>query len=244
MKNFLLFLIIIIGVITPSCDVLSDIMETQPKGEGRLSQAEISEGLKEALMVGTRNTVNTVSAHNGFYQNREIFIPFPPEAQRVKEVAESLGMDRQINEFEERLNRAAETAARGATDIFINSIRQMTIRDAMGILQGNDDAATEYLKRTSYNQLYSQFYPVVEEATSNVNLARFWLPLANRYNSVIRVSGGEPVDPDLNNYVTEKTIEGIFVVLAKEEQKIRREPGARVNEILKRVFGSHLNPYN
>lgn len=235
--------ILLIPIIFAGCEILADLSLPQT-ASSEPTREEVAEGLKEALRVGVRNTVSNVSATNGFYRNPEIFIPFPEEAQRVKEISEAAGLSRQVREFEEKLNRAAELASQRATDIFIDAIRQMTIRDAIAILQGSEDEATQYLKRTSQRRLYSEFYPVVENATDQINLARYWNPLAERYNTVITISGGTPVDTDLNNYVTEKAIEGIFVMLAKEEAKIRKNPADRVTEILRKVFGSNLNPYN
>ena len=146
--------------------------------------------------------------------------------------------------FEEKLNRAAELAAKGATDVFITAIKQMTITDAIAILQGGDDAATQYLQKTTSNILYQKFYPVVVNAIDKIMLAKYWTPLVEKYNKVTLLTGGEQVETDLNAYVTNKALDGLYLMVAKEELKIRKDPIARVTDILKEVFGSVLNPYN
>lgn len=236
--------IVLVSVLFWSCEILTEVLETSGESAPALTEREIAQGLKEALNVGINNTVDVVSVANGFYKNNEIKIPFPEEAIRVKEVCESVGLRNQVVKFEEKLNNAAELASKGAIDVFQDAIRQMTIRDAMSILQAKDNAATDYFKRTSSNKLYDTFYPVVKNATDEIMLAQYWAPLVNKYNTVTSITGGQQVDTDLNNYVTNKAIDGLFIMLAKEEAKIRKDPVARVSDILKKVFGSSLNPYN
>ncbi len=228
-----------------SCDVLMQSLETIDSGTSQgLTQQQVAKGLKNALEVGIEKTVNVVSLTNGFYKNHEIMIPFPQEAIKVKELCENLGLGNQVIQFEEKLNRAAEVAAKGATGIFKEAIAQMTITDAISILKGGDDAATQYLKRTTSNKLYQKFYPVVVNSTEKIMLAKYWTPLVDKYNTVTKLTGGEQVNTDLNAYVTNKALDGLFLMVAKEELKIRKDPVARVSDILKEVFGSSLNPYN
>ena len=237
--------VLFISVLLTSCDLLMEVAQSDGSiVSPALTEREVAEGLKEALNVGIANTVKTVSATNGFYKNPQIVIPFPEEAIRVKEICESAGLKNQVVQFEEKLNRAAELASKKATEVFITAIKQMTIRDAISLLQGSDDAATQYFKRTSTSKLYETFYPVVKNATDEIMLAQYWTPLVNKYNTVTMITGGQQVDTDLNNYVTNKAIEGLFFMMAKEEAKIRKDPVARINDILKKVFGSSLNPYN
>ncbi len=240
-------IVIIFVICFYACDVMKDVAgEVESiRFEGHpLTEREVAEGLKEALNVGITNAVNIVSVKNGFYKNPEIFIPFPQEAIKIKEVCERTGMSEQVKQFEEKLNNAAELASKNAKDVFVDAIRQMTINDAMSILKGRDNEATEYLKRTSSDKLYSKFYPVVKNATDQIMLAQYWTPLVDKYNKVSILTGAEKVDADLNNYVTEKAIQGLFIMVAKEETNIRKNPVARINDILKRVFGSPLNPHN
>ncbi|MDD4149313.1 MAG: DUF4197 domain-containing protein [Bacteroidales bacterium] len=228
-----------------SCDVLMQSLETIDSGTSQgLTQQQVAKGLKSALEVGIEKAVNVVSLTNGFYKNSEIMIPFPQEAIKVKELCESVGLGNQVTQFEEKLNRAAEEAAKGATGIFKEAITQMTISDAISILKGGDKAATLYLQRTTSDKLYQKFYPVVVSATEKIMLAKYWTPLVNKYNTVTKLTGGEQVNTDLNAYVTNKALDGLYLMVAKEELKIRKDPVARVTDILKEVFGSSLNPYN
>ncbi len=228
-----------------SCDVLLQSIENLDTGTSNsLTQEKVAQGLKNALEVGTKNTVNIVSFKDGFYKNPQIKIPFPEEAIKVKETCQKLGLNNQITKFEEKLNRAAEEAAKEATTVFVEAIKEMTITDAISILKGNEDAATQYLKRTTSKKLYNKFYPVVVRATDKVMLAKYWTPLVQKYNKAIKFTGGQKVETDLNKYVTEKALDGLYLMIAKEELKIRKDPVARITSILKEVFGSSLNPYN
>lgn len=243
-KTFVLFSILI-SIVIYSCDILESVKEsTEVSVNSSLTQQEVANGLKEALNTGIINTVLNVSQVNGFYNNPEIKIPFPQEAIKVKEVCEKAGLKNQITDFEEKLNRAAEDASKEARDVFIESIKQMSINDAISILKGNDDDATQYLKKTTSTRLYEKVYPIVVNSTNKIALAKYWSPLADKYNAVVSITGGERLTTDLNSYITNKTLDGLFIMVAKEEKKIRTEPLARVNDILKRVFGSNLNPYN
>lgn len=245
MKKLLVILLSL--VMFYSCDILMQSLETLDTTSGTsqgLSQQQVAKGLKNALEVGIENAVNLVGVTNGFYKNAEIKIPFPEEAIKVKEVCESVGLGNQVIQFEEKLNRAAEQAAKGATGVFKEAITQMTISDAISILKGGDNAATEYLKKTTSDKLYQKFYPVVVDATEKIMLAQYWTPLVEKYNKVTLLTGGEQVNTDLNAYVTNKALDGLYLMVAKEELKIRKDPVARVTDILKEVFGSSLNPYN
>ena len=202
-------------------------------GDSPLTNAEIVSGLKQALEQGTGKSVNVASAVNGYYKNPALFIPFPPEAEDMEKTLRNVGFGKQVDKFVETLNRAAEEAAKEAKPIFVNSIKQMTVNDAMNILMGADDAATQFFKRTTTNPLTTKFTPVVKRAIETVQVAKYWEPLAKRYNQVPFV---KKVNPDLNAYVTQKGIDGLFVLVAKEEKNIRDNPGARATDILKKVF--------
>ncbi|NLB86652.1 MAG: DUF4197 domain-containing protein, partial [Bacteroidales bacterium] len=231
MKKTIAILSIIILFV--SCDVLTGVlgeMETSGTGPKQLTQAEVSQGLKEALNVGVGKAVNMVSATNGFYNNPQIKIPFPEEAVKVKEFCINAGLKNQVTQFEEKLNRAAEDASKGAIEVFVNSIKQMSISDAISILQGKENAATEYFKRTSSKQLYDKFYPVVSASTDKIMLAKYWTPLVDKYNTAMMITGGQKVETDLNAYVTNKALDGLFLMLAKEEKNIRVDPIARVTD--------------
>lgn len=220
--------------VTSVLDEVSKITETET-GPAPLTNMEVISGLREALTVGTNNSTALTSKLDGFYKNPEIFIPFPPEALKVKEKVEQLGMEKKVTEFVMTLNRAAETASKEAAPIFVNAIKEMTIADGFAILKGNDNAATQYLKDKTSAPLKVKFNPIVKNAIDQVQVTKYWNPLINTYNKVPFV---EKMNPDLEDYITTKAMDGLFLMIEKEEKKIRKDPIARVTDILKRVFGS------
>ncbi len=202
-----------------------------------LSNEEAIAGLKEALRVGAERGVDKAGAENGFWNDARIRIPFPQEAIKVKNTLIDLGMQQQVDKFERTLNNAAELASREAVNVFIQAVNGMTIQDGISILRGGDDAATRFLRDRTSDTLRTRFMPIVERATSRVALAEHWRPLANTYNASTLFTGNEAIDPDLNAYVTERALDGLFLLLAEEEQRIREDPLARTSAILERVFG-------
>ena len=200
-----------------------------------LTNGEVISGLREALTIGTNNSSSLTSKLDGFYKNPEIFIPFPAEAIKVKEKVENLGMKKQVDDFVMTLNRAAETATAEAAPIFINAIKEMTIADGFTILKGNDNAATQYLRDKTTAQLKIKFNPIVKNAIQKVDVTKYWNPVINTYNKIPFV---DKMNPDLEDYVTTKAMDGLFLMIAKEETKIRKDPMARVTDLLKKVFGS------
>lgn len=203
-----------------------------------LSNADVIAGLKEALAKGAEHSVAVASVTDGFWQDPRLRIPFPPEAQKVKNTLNDLGMSAQVDKFELTMNRAAENAAKEAVPIFVNAIRGMTVADGFTILRGGDHAATNFLKERTTAELTSKFRPIVENATTQVALTSYWNPLASAYNTATLFTGGAAVDPDLDAYITQKAIDGLFVLVAEEEQKIRLDPMARTSDLLRRVFGA------
>lgn len=221
------------SALTPACEMLNQL-PTMPTNMP-LTEAEVSSGLKEALKVGIRNAVAQTSAENGYYGNALIKIPFPEEAQRVKDALINIGMTSLVDDFEESMNHAAENASEKAIDIFVTAISQMTIQDAMGILNGQEDAATEFLRRNTETALINEFRPIIDNALEQGNVTQYWSQITTRYNQIPFVN---PVNTDLTGYVTEEAMDGLFIMVAKEEKDIRENPAARINDILKRVFGS------
>lgn len=204
-------------------------------GDGALSNDDVVNGLKEALKVGSNNAGSAASKVDGFYKDSLITIPFPPDAEKVRKAAVDVGMQQQVDDFVMSLNRAAEKAAEKAAPIFLNAITSITIDDGMNILKGQDNAATLYLQSKTAQQLHDAFMPIVKEAIASVKVTEYWQPLANTYNMI---PGVTKVNPDLNEYVTQKALSGLFILVAQEELKIRKNPLARVSDILKKVFGS------
>ncbi len=207
-----------------------------PEQQGGLTTADVVKGLKEALAIGAQNSASKASSTNGFYQNSLIRIPFPEEAIKVKNTLEKVGLSKPVDDFVLSINRAAEDASKKAFPIFKDAITSMTITDAMGILQGGDNAATNYLKEKTYSQLKSEFSPIVKQSINKVKVTSYWNPIVTNYNRVTMLTGGEQVNPNLDEYITERAIDGLFILVANEEAKIRKDPAARVTEILKKVF--------
>lgn len=203
-----------------------------------LTNEEVISGLKEALNVGIKNAVNLSSVTDGFLKNDVIRLPFPPDAIKVREKAINFGLSKQVTTFEETLNRAAEEATKKALPIFVDAIKNMSVSDGFSILKGGDGAATKFLKSQTSNQLVIAFAPVVKEATTKVQLTAYWNPIITRYNSAMTLSSGQKLDPDLDAYITQKAIDGLFYLVETEENKIRKDPLARVSDILVKVFGS------
>lgn len=199
-----------------------------------LSNDEIIQGLREALSVGTNNSTALASKADGYLKNARLFIPWPEEAKDMRAKLIKLGMQKKVEEFETSLNRAAEEAAKKAAPVFIDAITKMSISDGLSILNGNDTAATNYLRKTSYTPLYTQFLPVVKEAIEKVKVTAYWNPLVTKYN---KIPGVKKQNPDLNDYVTKKAANGLFLLVSDEETKIRKDPMARVTDLLKKVFG-------
>jgi len=212
-----------------------DAYSKKKGGSSKLSNDEVVRGLKEALEVGTNNSTAKTSKLDGFYKDPKIKLPFPPKAVKVKNTVEDLGMKPQVDKFVLTINRAAEEASKEAAPIFVNAIKGMSIGDGFNILKGEDNAATEYLKRKTTAQLKDKFKPVVKRAIDRVEVTKYWNPLITAYN---KVPFTEKQDPDLENYITEKAIDGLFFLIAKEEMKIRKDPIARISDLLKKVFGS------
>lgn len=196
---------------------------------------EVAKGLKEALVQGTTKGANLVSQVDGYFKNPEIKIPFPPEVKLVETKLRALGMGKQVDEFVLSLNRAAEDAGKEAAPIFVGAIQKMTIQDAVGVLKGGDDAATQYLKKTTTPQLKEKFTPVVKNSLNKVNATKYYSDLVNSYNKIPFV---QKVNPDLSAYATDMAIQGLFVMIAKEEKNIRKDPLARTTDLLKKVFSS------
>ncbi|QEC67245.1 DUF4197 domain-containing protein [Panacibacter ginsenosidivorans] len=217
-----------------SCDVAQQVLNDSTSTTGALSTTDIVAGLKEALTVGTQNSSNKLSAVDGFFKDAAIKILMPPEAQKVESTLRSLGFGSVVDKAILSMNRGAEDAAKSATPIFVNAIKQMTITDALGILKGGDNAATNYFKDKTTAQLTSAFRPVIDKALVKTDATKYWGDVFSVYNKF----SAKKVDTDLGAYVTGKAIDGIFYEVALEEQKIRKDPAARVTDILKKVFGS------
>ncbi len=238
MRRVHLYAFVLLVLTLASCDVLQYGLEQAAKQStqtGVLTDAQIISGLKEALKVGTGNAVGTLGIKNGFFGNNRFKILFPPEVKKVENTLRQLGMNKLVDDFIEKMNRGAEEAVKEATPIFVGAITSMTIADARNILFGNNQAATQYFKGRTSSQLFNAFSPKVKNVLDNkVKVTQAWADIASAYN---KVPGVSPVTADLPKYITDKSIQALFTRIGEEEQKIRENPTARVNDILKRVFG-------
>jgi len=198
-----------------------------------LSKEDVSKGLKEALVVGADNAIKSASEKDGFYANKSIQIPFPDEAKKMKITLQKAGMQSQITAFEKSINSAAELASKEVFIIFVDAVTAMSIKDAFVILKGDNTAATNYLKKQTNTQLYTKIKPIVKGAIQQVEVTKYWTPLVKTYNTIPFT---KTVNPDLEDYVTNKTIEGLFVLIANQEKEIRDNPNARTSDLLKKVF--------
>lgn len=199
-----------------------------------LSESEITSGLKEALNKGIEKGVTQLSKPDGYFKDPQIKIPLPQEAQNVESKLRQLGQGQKVDDAIESINRAAEDAAMAAKDIFINAIKSMDVKDAMGLLKGNNDAATRFLESSTRAQLVEKFKPIIHASLEKVGATKHWNTVFTSYNKLPMVT---KVNPDLDDYATNKAIDGLFVQIAKEELEIRKNPGARVTDLLKKVFG-------
>ncbi len=220
---------------TAKDQVLNGTSTTKPT----LSNEDIIKGLREALSVGTNNSASSASKADGYLKNTRLFIPFPPEALEMKNKLVKIGMGKKVNDFETSLNRAAEEAAKSAAPVFLEAIKNMTISDGLAILNGADTAATKYLKDNTSSELTNKFTPIVKNAISKVKVTSYWNPLVTAYN---KIPGVKKQNPNLEAYVTQRAIAGLFLLVADEEIKIRKDPMARVSDILKKVFGFKDTP--
>jgi hypothetical protein len=202
-------------------------------GGSSLSTEQITEGLKEALLLGAEKSASRLSATDGFLKDAAVKILLPKEVQEVEKKMRMLGMGKLFDNAVNSMNRAAEDAAKSAAPIFVSAVKKMSVQDALGILRGADTSATAYLRKATTTELTEAFYPVIEESLKKVDATKYWKDLFTAYNKV----SSTPVNTDLNAYVTEKTLQGMFYYVAREEKNIRENPAARVTDVLKSVFG-------
>ena len=199
------------------------------------SEEEAANALKETLNKGMEKGVSVLSVKDGYFANPKVKIPFPKNATKVADKLKKLGMQKQVDEVVLSINRAAEDAANSAKPIFIDAIKKMSIKDAIGIVKGNKTAGTDYLNRNTNSALANAFKPIIKTSLEKVNATKRWESVMNTYNKIPFV---EKVNPELETYVTEKAISGLFFMLAQEEIAIRENPKERTSALLKKVFGN------
>jgi hypothetical protein len=208
----------------------------QTRRQPDLTNSDIARGLREALLQGVRRSVSDLGREDGFLENDRVRIPLPNGLQRMEKTLRFLGQSRKVDEFVVAMNRAAEAAVPVAIDVFLDSASQMTFSDARNILMsGQDDAATQFFRRTSEDRLRREFRPIVEEFTEKVGVTQQYKSLIGRYGVIGKAFGQDA--SDLDGYITQNAMDGLFLLIADEEGRIRRDPIGRTTAILRRVFG-------
>lgn len=217
-----------------SCAELQQVVDQLPQGTlPGLSQTDIANGLKEALDNGIEKQVSKLTATDGFFKNEAVKILLPDELQTVDKKLRQVGLSKLADEGLKVLNRAAEDAVKEATPIFVDAVKQMSFNDAKNILMGDSSAATSYLQNTTSTALYGKFNPVIKNSFAKVGADKVWNNIITKYNNIPFVT---KVNPDLTDYTTNKAMDGVFKMIAVEEQSIRSNFSSRTSDLLKKVF--------
>jgi hypothetical protein len=242
-----LFIFISILIILSGCAGMLNVIQTVSPAP--LTEADVISGLKEALITGAKNAAGRLSSENGYFGDETVKILLPDEAKVILDNISKLpGGDKLVQDLVLRINRAAEDAAKEVAPIFANSVKQMTIKDAFSILNGADNAATGYLRATTYNELYALYKPKIQASTEkkiagSISTRDSWIALTGKWNLLANSVAGKltnlkPVNTDLDDYLTTKALNGMFMKVELEELKIRKDVSARISPILQKVFGS------
>jgi len=200
-----------------------------------LSNADASSGLKAALIQSAGKAVGQLGAVDGFFNNPQVKIPLPDSMKKAEKAMRMFGMGKQADELVLKMNRAAEAAVPEAKTLLVNSVKQMSVEDAKNILTGGDDAATQYFKKTTSGPMAEKFLPIVKKATENVALAQQYNKFAEMGSQYGLVKKDQA---NLEQYVTQKTLDGVYLMMAQEEKAIRQDPMGQASSLLKKVFGA------
>jgi len=239
---------LVVSMVLAGCSELTKVLGTLTAPVG-LTETEVIGGLKEALITGAKNSANRLSIENGYYGDELVKILLPEEAQTiVTNISRIPGGEKLVENVVLSINRAAEDAAKEVAPIFVASITEMTLGDAFGILNGTDNAATLYLKGSTYNELYSLYLPKIQasiekDLVGNLSAADTWSSLTSQWNTLAnsiagRIANLTPVNTELDDYLTKKALDGIFLKVENEEKLIRTQVSARVSPLMQKVFGS------
>jgi hypothetical protein len=227
-----------IFLITPGCyagffdDLLKDVAPVSP--DVAPDNTTLVKGLKEALFIGTKNAVNSVGSVDGYFKNQMIKILLPEKIRNMANLLGKVGYQKQVDDFVLSMNRAAEKAAPKAGVFFADALKEMTFDDAVGIWKGGDTSATDYFRGKTRDRIYQAFRPVVSSSMNDVGVTRSYKEMIRKYESFPFMKSGAL---DLDKYVTDKALDGLFYTVGEEEKKIRTNPAARVTDLLKQVFG-------
>jgi hypothetical protein len=239
MKPTLLILILWCFISSVSAQQLKSLINKAKQNTGILakdiSQPDINAGLKEALANGVQKGITQLSAENGFFGNSLYKVVIPPDAQKVEKALRGIGLGAKVDEAILSMNRGAEEAVKKAAPIFSEAIKNMNITDALGILRGADTAATGYLRKNTSTSLAAAFRPVIEESLEKSGASKHWNSIMTNYNKI----SFQKVNADLTGYVTDKALQALFMQIADQEKKIRKDPSERTSELLKTVFSKN-----
>ncbi len=238
MKKIYIFAFLIwFSFIHPSqAGLLDDFLggfKNNPITGGQLTLDTTIKGLKEALSIGSDNAVSLLSKNEGYLSNEAVKILMPEKIQNVADMLSKIGYQKQVDSFIQSMNQAAEKAAPQAKEHFLNAIKQMSFEDAKGILNGSNTAATDYLKTKTSQKIFDSFKPIITSSLNQVGGTQAYNTMMEKFNSIPFATSQSF---DLNNYVTDNALKGMFYMIGREEEKIRTDPAARVTDVLKKVF--------
>ena len=216
-----------------ACAELQQVVNQLPQTGTGIGNAEIAQGLREALNQGIDRQVGKLSGENGFFNNQLVKIMLPEELQKVDKTLRDVGLGSLADEGLKILNRAAEDAVGAATPIFVDAVKGITFDDAKQILMGSDNAATQYLERSTKAQLYDKFNPIIKNSFQKVGADQIWSNIITRYNNLPLTAN---VNPDLTDYTTNEALAGVYTMIAIEEKEIRTKVASRTTDLLRKVF--------
>jgi len=205
-------------------------------GKNSLSQKEAAGGIKEAMAQGVSRSIKQLGREDGFNNDPAVRILVPKQLRKVADLSRQLGAGKKVDQFELSMNRAAEKAIPAAADIFADAVRQMTVKDAINIVRGDQDAGTQFFRRATEDKLRTKFMPIVAEATAKTGVTKRYKEMSGKNSSVTKLfGGGESID--LDRYVTDKALDGLYHYVAEQEKQIRRNPTQQSSDLLREVFG-------
>lgn len=220
-------------------DIIQSVQDSSSNLNGsslEFTQEEAAAALKEALNIGAEKSIQVLSKENGFYKNLELKIPFPEEAKKMESQVRKIPIKGNTicDDAILTMNRSAEIASKEAKKIFLTAINEMTVQDAIAIVKGAQNAATNYLNNKTADDLRVKFRPIIDSSLAQTGATKHWKKVITAYN---KLPTADQINPDLGEYVTNKTIGAVFIMIAKEELKIRQDLDARTTELLKKIFG-------
>lgn len=205
-------------------------------GKGKISQSEAAGGIKEAMALGVKRAISQLGREDGFNKDPFVRILVPKQLRKLSDTARQLGAGKKVDQFELSMNRAAEKAIPAAADIFADAVRQMTVQDAISIVRGDEDAGTQFFRRVTEDKLRAKFMPIVADATAKTGVTKRYKEMAGKNSGIAKLlGGGESID--LDRYVTDEAMDGLYHYVAEQEKDIRKNPMKRSSDLLRRVFG-------